>query len=53
MVGKTIDILFQAALALVFFIVLAPIGFFLKMLGKDFLFRRFEPNAPSYWISRK
>lgn len=53
MVGKIIDVLFHAALLLVFFILLTPIGFVFKMLGQDFLSRRLDPNAPSYWISRK
>jgi hypothetical protein len=53
MAGKVIHVLFQAVLLLVFFVVLTPLGFLLRAMGTDYLARRSEPNAPSYWISRK
>ena len=39
-------------LALVYYIVLTPIGLFMRILGKDPLTLRFDPKADSYWIKR-
>lgn len=39
-------------LAFIFFVVLTPIGLLMRLLGKDLLRLRFDPSAPSYWISR-
>jgi hypothetical protein len=40
-------------LALVYYIVLTPIGVFMRMLGKEPLSLRFDRNAESYWIKRQ
>jgi hypothetical protein len=40
-------------LALVFFIVLTPIGLLMRLLGHDPLCRKFDPAAKSYWIPRE
>jgi hypothetical protein len=40
-------------LAIVFFLCIAPIGWMMRLAGKDFLRLRFEPNATTYWISRE
>jgi hypothetical protein len=40
-------------LALVYYLVLSPIGLFMKILGKDPLTLRFDPKADSYWVRRK
>jgi hypothetical protein len=53
MLNKTADLLLQAALTLVFFLVFTPIGLISRALGKDFLYRGCDPKTPSYWIIRK
>ena len=40
-------------LALIFYLVITPIGFARRMLGRDPLKLRFEPAARSYWIERQ
>ena len=40
-------------LALIFYLVITPIGFARRSLGKDPLKLRFEPAARSYWIERQ
>lgn len=40
-------------LALVYYLVLSPIGLFMKILGKDPLTTRLDPKADSYWIRRE
>jgi Saxitoxin biosynthesis operon protein SxtJ len=37
----------------IFFIVMAPAGLLLRLLGKDLLRLRLDPPAESYWISRE
>jgi hypothetical protein len=37
---------------MLFFAVIAPIGFILKLFGKDLLRVRREPSAESYWLPR-
>jgi hypothetical protein len=39
-------------LGLVFFSTVTPIGWVLRLLGKDPLRRRIEPAATTYWIER-
>ncbi len=39
------------ALAILFFGVLTPVGLLFRLLGRDPLARRFEPDQPSYWVS--
>jgi hypothetical protein len=40
-------------LALVYYVVLTPIGFFMRLLGKDPLRLTFDPGADSYWRKRE
>ena len=40
-------------LTVFFFIVLAPTGILTRLLGKDLLKRKFDPNAESYWQQPK
>jgi hypothetical protein len=40
-------------LAIVFYLCIAPIGWILRLSGKDLLRLRFEPDAKSYWIARE
>ena len=42
-----------ALLALVFYLVFAPVGIALRLLGRDPLQRRLDPSAKSYWQDRK
>lgn len=53
MAAKIIDALFRVVLFLLFFLVLTPLGILLRALGKDYLALRKEPNATTYWISRR
>jgi ABC-type uncharacterized transport system permease subunit len=39
-------------LALVYFLVVTPIGLVMRLLGRDPLSRTFDPRAQSYWIAR-
>ena len=38
---------------LLFFVLFVPIGFFLKLFGKDLLQKKLQPNSNSYFIARK
>ncbi|HZZ18535.1 MAG TPA: SxtJ family membrane protein [Opitutaceae bacterium] len=40
------------ALAVVYFLVLMPIGLVMRILGRDPLTRRFDPDQKSYWLKR-
>ena len=40
-------------LALLFFLVVTPTGLVMRLLGKDSLRLRFQPEAKSYWIARQ
>jgi Saxitoxin biosynthesis operon protein SxtJ len=42
----------HAVLALVYFLILTPIGLAMRLFGRDPLARRFDPRASSYWIPR-
>jgi hypothetical protein len=39
-------------LGLIFYLCITPIGFLMRLSGKDPLRLRFEPGADSYWIKR-
>jgi len=39
-------------LAAVYYVVVTPIGLIMRVVGYDAMRRRFEPEAPSYWIER-
>jgi len=36
-----------------FYFIVTPVGLVARLLGNDFLTRKFEPHAQSYWIMRK
>ncbi|HZW38403.1 MAG TPA: SxtJ family membrane protein [Ignavibacteriaceae bacterium] len=40
-------------LTLLFFLVITPIAFIVKILGKDFLNLKYEKNSSSYWIKKE
>ena len=39
-------------LGIVFYLVMTPIGFLLKLSGKDILATKLEPGAATYWVKR-
>ena len=39
-------------LGIMFYVCITPIGFLMRLVGKDPMRRRFEPEAKSYWIVR-
>jgi hypothetical protein len=39
-------------LAIVYYLVLTPIGLVMRLSGRDPMARRFDPAAQSYWIQR-
>ena len=48
--GKVISPL---VMGLIFFIVVTPIGFLMKLFGKDLLNKKFNNKSKSYWINRE
>ena len=40
-------------LAAFYFLLLAPLGLFFRLIGRDPLNRKFEPTAKSYWMTRR
>jgi hypothetical protein len=42
----------HVVLAVVFYLVMTPIGFLMRLLGYDSMKRSFDPEAKSYWIER-
>ncbi|MBI4432053.1 MAG: sxtJ [Candidatus Omnitrophica bacterium] len=43
----------RVILSVVFYVVLTPIGFFVRLSGKDFMNRTIEPEKESYWSLRQ
>jgi hypothetical protein len=46
-------VVFQASLAVLYFGVFTPIGWLMRLLGRDPLQLRTDPNATSYWIPHR
>ena len=40
-------------LGVFYYLVLTPIGLFFRLIGRDILKRKFEPDTDSYWIKRR
>lgn len=40
-------------LAVVYYLVITPIGLVFRLIGRDALHRKLDPEASSYWIERK
>ncbi|MFH1245972.1 MAG: SxtJ family membrane protein [Candidatus Omnitrophota bacterium] len=52
--GKYIGMVFTGIiLAAVFYLVITPVGIVMRMLGKELLEVKLNPQADSYWIVRK
>ena len=43
----------RVILSVLFYVVITPIGFIMRMSGKDLLNRKIEKGSESYWIVRK
>jgi hypothetical protein len=43
-------IMTKVILTLTFYVVITPVGLFLRLSGKDILEKRIEPNQTSYWV---
>jgi hypothetical protein len=39
-------------LGLMFYGIFTPVGVVMRLAGRDAMKRRFEPQAPSYWVKR-
>jgi hypothetical protein len=39
-------------LGILFYLCISPIGFLMRLVGKDPMRRKFEPTTKSYWIAR-
>ena len=51
--GETLGrIIAPIAMSIVYFIIITPIGFFMRLIGKDLLRTKFSKNK-SYWIKRE
>lgn len=40
-------------MAIIFYGVITPVGLLFKLIGRDALARRFEPDADTYWVRRR
>ena len=45
-------VLTYVVLLIAFYFIFTPIGLCMRLLGKDMLHERIDPNAKSYWIIR-
>jgi hypothetical protein len=39
-------------MTLIFFVVITPIGVLMRLVGKDSMHKKFDPDATTYWIRR-
>jgi hypothetical protein len=52
-IGKILEkIIPPIIMSIIFFTLFLPISFFLKLIGKDLLNKKFEKEKKSYWITR-
>ena len=49
-IGWVVSFILMAAF---YFLLLAPLGLFFRLIGRDPLYRKFDPTAKSYWMSRR
>ena len=49
-VGFVISIVLMAAF---YFLILTPVGLVFKIINRDVLERKFEPDSPTYWSPRR
>ncbi len=43
----------QILLSLVFFLLFTPTALVLRLIGRDYMNRKFDPSAESYWMPRE
>ncbi|MEW5947533.1 MAG: SxtJ family membrane protein [bacterium] len=43
----------QVLLTIVFFLVFTPVSLALRLMGTDYMGRRFDPGAGTYWVPRE
>ena len=43
----------QILFTIVFFVVITPVGIIQRIAGRDYMNKRFDPAAKSYWIPRE
>ncbi len=43
-------VLSYVIMGFLFFVMITPVGLFFRLTGKDPLYRRFDPDASSYWV---
>lgn len=48
-----LDQLFRAFLFLVFLLIITPVGLLLRTMGTDYMSRKWDRAASSYWVERK
>jgi hypothetical protein len=46
-------VLSHLVMAVVFYLVITPVGLVFKIMGRDSMNRRFDPSATTYWIKRR
>jgi hypothetical protein len=39
-------------LGVIFFAIFTPVGFVMRLCGRDSMYRKFDAAAPSYWVKR-
>jgi hypothetical protein len=49
-IGWVVSFILMAAF---YFLLLAPLGLFFRLICRDPLYRKFDPTAKSYWMSRR
>ncbi len=49
-IGWTIS---HLLLAIVYYLMITPIGLIMRLCGRDSMQRKFEPEAQTYWIERR
>ncbi len=45
-------VVMHVVMAAIYFLVLSPLGWLLRLCGYDPMHRKFEPNAESYWTDK-
>ena len=46
------SIISPIVMGIIFFLVVTPIGFILRILGKDLLNKKYDKEKETYWIKR-
>jgi hypothetical protein len=40
-------------MAILFYLVITPVGLVFRLVGRDAMNRRFDPSLPSYWVEHR